>query len=430
VSDASPPEAPLPAAPPPQAAPPEEPAPDAWHPVRLVVTDDLHRSRLTVFFRLFLAIPHYFWISLIGMVVALLVFVNWFILLITAQTPKGIHDFLAGYIRYTTQLEAYLFLAANPYPSFWPLGEADYPVTLEIDPPARQSRWKTLFRLFLAIPAFALSGSLLAGGVRFGGYGFGIAFSVAFLVWWVALFLGRVPRGMRDLLGFCVGYGAQLAAYLFLVTDRYPYSGANRFVAPHEDDEPHPVRAAVTDDLRRSRVLTFFRLPISFPHIVWLILWTIPAVLVGFLNWLCALVVGRAPRPFHRFLARYVRYSTHLWAFLFLIGNPFPGFTGLPGSYPIELELPQPGEPQRRLVTLFRALLAFPAIVVVAGLYGALFTVGVLGWFVALFLGRMPDGMRNLGAYVLRYAAQTSSFLYILTERYPDSGPLSDPASP
>jgi len=226
--------------------------------VRITVDDDLHRSRLTVFFRLLLAIPHYFWISLIGVVFALLVFVNWFILLFVARTPQGIHDFLAGYIRYTTQLEAYVLLAANPYPPFWPLGEADYPVTLEIDPPARQSRWKTFFRLFLAIPAFAISGSLLAGGVRFGGYGFGIAFSVAFLVWWVALFLGRAPRGMRDLLGFCVGYGAQLAAYLFLVTDRYPYSGANRFVAPHEDDEPHrsvPVAAihvALTRPLDRG----------------------------------------------------------------------------------------------------------------------------------------------------------------------------------
>ena len=163
------------------------------HPVRLVVNDDLRRSRLTVFFRLLLAIPHYFWISLIGVVVALLVFVNWFILLFVARTPKGIHDFLAGYIRYTTQLEAYVLLAANPYPAFWPLGEADYPVTLEIDPPAQQSRWKTFFRLFLAIPAFLVSGALLAGGVRFGGYGFGgPAFTVAFLLWWVALFLGAL----------------------------------------------------------------------------------------------------------------------------------------------------------------------------------------------------------------------------------------------
>ena len=43
---------------------------------------------------------------------------------------------------------------------------------------------------------------------------------------------------------------------------------------------------------------------------------------------------------------------------------------------------------------------------------------------------RMPDGMRNLGAYALRYAAQTSSYLYVLLDRYPDSGPLPDPASP
>jgi hypothetical protein len=397
--------------------------------VRLVVTDDLRRSRLTVFFRLLLAIPHYFWISLIGVVFALLVFVNWFILLFVARTPQGIHDFLAGYIRYTTQLEAYVLLAANPYPPFWPLGEADYPVTLEIDPPAQQSRWKTFFRLFLAIPAFLVSGALLAGGARFGGYGFGLAFTVAFLLWWIGLFLGRSPRGLRDLIAFCVGYSAQLAAYLFLVTDRYPYSGPNRFVPPRDDEEPHPVRVDVTDDLRRSRVLTFFRLPISIPHIVWFVLWTIPAAVAAVLNWLCALVTGQAPRPFHRFLSRYVRYSTHLWAFLFLIGNPFPGFTGKPGTYPIEVELP-PSESQRRLVTLVRGLLAIPALFILTGLSGALSIAGVLGWFVALFLGRMPDGLRNLGAYVLRYGAQTGAYFYVLTERYPDAGPRPDPTSP
>src|SRR5207244_7323778 len=34
------------------------------YPVRLVVTDDLRRTRLTVFFRLLLAIPHFIWLSL------------------------------------------------------------------------------------------------------------------------------------------------------------------------------------------------------------------------------------------------------------------------------------------------------------------------------------------------------------------------------
>ena len=34
------------------------------HPVQLAVTDDLQRSRLTVFFRLLLAIPHFIWLLL------------------------------------------------------------------------------------------------------------------------------------------------------------------------------------------------------------------------------------------------------------------------------------------------------------------------------------------------------------------------------
>ena len=403
----------------------------APHPIRLVVTDDLRRSRVTVFFRLLLAIPHVLWAGLIGIAVFLCVVANWFVLLVTARTPRGLHDFVAGYIRYTTQLEAYLLLAANPYPGFYPASSDDsYPVTLEIDPPAEQNRLKTLFRLLLAVPAMAISGGLLWGGSRTGGYGGGgLAIGVAFLLWWVALFRARVPRGMRDLVTYAIGYSAQLFAYLFLLTDRYPYSGPNAFVGPRDDEAPHPVRASVSDDLRRSRLLVLFRLPIAIPHVAWFLLWTFAAWVVGFVNWVCALVLGRSPDPFHRFLSRYVRYGTHLGAFLVLVGNPFPGFTGAPGTYPVDLDLPQ-AERQNRLKTLGRLLLALPALLVSGGLDALLFTAGILGWFVGLFLGRMPDGLRNLGAYALRYGGQTNAYVFLLTERYPDAGPRLDPASP
>ena len=91
----------------------------APHPVRIVVTDDLRRSRLTVFFRAFLAIPHYFWALLLGHGGRVRVFVNWFIVLFKGRTPEGLHNFMAGYLRYMTHLEAYFLLAANPFPGFY-----------------------------------------------------------------------------------------------------------------------------------------------------------------------------------------------------------------------------------------------------------------------------------------------------------------------
>src|SRR5262252_6565216 len=120
------------------------------HPIRLVVTDDLRRSRLTVFFRLLLAIPHLLWLALFTIAAFFVALVNWFATLATAHSPKGLHDFLAGYLRYATQVFAYLFLAANPWPGFYVGTEQRaYPVDVEIAPPARQNRWVTGFRLFL-----------------------------------------------------------------------------------------------------------------------------------------------------------------------------------------------------------------------------------------------------------------------------------------
>ena len=47
--------------------------------------------------------------------------------------------------------------------------------------------------------------------------------------------------------------------------------------APRGRVAAHPVSMTVTDELRRSRLLTFFRLPIAIPHLVWLLLWAIVA---------------------------------------------------------------------------------------------------------------------------------------------------------
>ena len=133
-------------------------------PVRLIVRDDLARTRLTVVFRLVLVIPLFVWVVLRGIAAAVVGFVNWLAVLIQGEVPDSLHGFVASYIRYSTQVSAYVFLAADPYP--WFRCQSDYPVDLEIDPPVRQGRWGRFFRLVLALPAIVIAsvGSGLTSG--------------------------------------------------------------------------------------------------------------------------------------------------------------------------------------------------------------------------------------------------------------------------
>ncbi len=402
------------------------------HPVRLVVTDDLHRSRLTVFFRFFLAIPHLLWLALWGVIVLVVAIVSWFATLFSGRSPQSLHDFLAGYLRYLTHVEAYLYLGANPFPGFFLGSIGPYPIDLDIDPPAPQSRWKTFFRLLLLVPALLLVAAFFGGGGsggRSGGFSIpaaGVVGTASFLVWFAALGRGRAPRGLRDLIAWGLGYSAQTTAYLLLLTDRYPYTGPEPYLHgldPPAEAEGRP-RLVVADELRRSRLTVFFRLPLALPHVVWLLLWTVLAFAAALLNWLAALAIGRSPRPLTRFLAAYVRYWLHVGAFLSLVGNPFPGFAGKAGSYPIDVEV-EPFGAQNRWVTAFRLVLAVPAILVSTALLGLLGTIAILGWFAALVRGEMPQGLRNAGAHALGYSTQLAAYLLVLTDRYAHSSPLA-----
>ena len=179
------------------------------HPIRLVVTDDLQRNRLTVFFRLILAIPHVIWLLLWGIVATLAAIANWFATLVKGESPEGLHNFLSTYLRYMTQVYAYILLIADPFPGFG--GKPGYPVEIEVDPPQPQNRWTVGFRIFLAIPAFIIAGIF--------GY---LNRILALFSWFVALVLGRVPEGLRNVAAFALRFEQQTAGYTLLLTGRYP----------------------------------------------------------------------------------------------------------------------------------------------------------------------------------------------------------------
>jgi hypothetical protein len=69
-------------------------------------------------------------------------------------------------------------------------------------------------------------------------------------------------------------------------------------------------------------------------------------------------------------------------------------------------------------------VLVIPALLLAVGLFGVLIVVAILMWFTALFTAKVPEGIRNVAAWCLRYTAQTDAYLYLLTDVYPHSSPL------
>jgi len=182
------------------------------YPVNVVGGNELGRSRLTVFFRLVLLIPHYVVLALYGIGAIVVVFISWFAALFTGRVPEGMHGFIAGYLRYYTRVAAYQMILANPYPPFGAGGS--YTVDLEVAPAERQGRLGVFFRYFLAIPCLIVMYflNILLNLIALGG-------------WIVSLVIGRMPEGMQSLGLFCLRFIVRTQAYLFLVNPRYPSFG-------------------------------------------------------------------------------------------------------------------------------------------------------------------------------------------------------------
>ncbi|MGE0059743.1 MAG: DUF4389 domain-containing protein [Dehalococcoidia bacterium] len=76
------------------------------------------RSRLTVFFRLFLLIPHGIVLFFLGIAWWLTAIISWFAILFTGSYPESLYRFAVGYLRWSIRVEAYGFLMRDEYPPF------------------------------------------------------------------------------------------------------------------------------------------------------------------------------------------------------------------------------------------------------------------------------------------------------------------------
>ncbi len=166
--------------------------------------------RLTVAFRIILAIPHLLYLVLLSIVVVFAAIAAWVAALVLGRMPDGLGSFLGRFIQYSTRLYAYLYLLTDRYPPF-SLEDGDYPVSVLLPPRGRLNRAAVLFRIILAIPA-GIVVSVVSSGLQLS----------LILVWLIMLVSGRMPTPVFEAEASFLRYQARLSAWMLMLTSTYP----------------------------------------------------------------------------------------------------------------------------------------------------------------------------------------------------------------
>lgn len=178
-------------------------------PVDVGFASPTRQSRMTVAFRVLLALPHVVVLWELALVGVPLLVVGWLAALVLGRLPRWIARYQAGVIAYSTRVHAYAYLLADRFPPFG-FSADEYSIAVKIGA-SRLSRLKILFRWLLMIPAAVVAGIAAMG-----------LLVLSPVIWLVTLVLGRMPQPLFTAVAGVIRYQARYGAYVSLVTDEYP----------------------------------------------------------------------------------------------------------------------------------------------------------------------------------------------------------------
>lgn len=162
-----------------------------------------------------LAIPHFIILYVLNLAMEVVWLISFFTVLFTKQIPEGLFNFQVFVLRYQHRVNTYAAFMREPYPSFDftverrdPGGD---PLHLSIERPTEVNRWLPLIKWLLAIPHYIVLAI----------YGIGAIFAVIG-AFFVVLFTGKYPMGIRDYLVKVGRYSVRVQAYIMFLRDEYP----------------------------------------------------------------------------------------------------------------------------------------------------------------------------------------------------------------
>ena len=182
---------------------------------------------------------------------------------------------------------------------------APYPVIFEAAYPERLTRWKTLLRIFLAIPVL-IFWAVVSGASQ----------AVIVASWLAIIVKGRIPRWLFNFSVALYRWQLRSLAYVFLLTEAYP---------PFEGDYPIDFDVRYPERLIRWKVLIWKAIT-AIPHVIILLFLWIGALLVTILAWFFILLAGRYPRGLFEYVAGVIRWSVRVNAYVLSLTDEYPPF--------------------------------------------------------------------------------------------------------
>ena len=194
---------------------------DSGYPVKFEADYPESSSRLlallgAIFLKFVLLIPHIIILYFLGIVSFAVVYIGYWVVLITGRYPRGLFDLVAGIQRWSTRTDSWMNGLADSYPPF-SLGEADYPARFEVDYPESSSRLLALLGAVLFLKFVLLIPHMII--LYFLGI---VSYAVVYVGYWAVLITRRYPRGLFDIVAGVQRWSYRTNAWMVGLTDRYP----------------------------------------------------------------------------------------------------------------------------------------------------------------------------------------------------------------
>lgn len=182
---------------------------------------------------------------------------------------------------------------------------------------------------------------------------------------------------------------------------------------------PYPLTFDVEYPERLSRWLIFVKWLLAIPHVVVLYFLQLVAGILTFLAFFAILFTRKFPRGMFDFNVNVYRWQANVSAYVGLLRDEYPPFSGERGRYPVTFEIEYPESLSRWLIFV-KWLLVIPNLIalVAVGLVAAVLY--VIAFFAILFTGRFPHGMFDFIVGVNRWSYRANAYAsWLMTDRYP-----------